>query len=169
MASFNYAVAGGSGQRIVLRRLDTSSTLQSQDSRAGTSAAADRMRTVWRDMLEVHAAHSSPNAAADGTPSVDTIGVHDAASEAAADALVPWWRLQCDKGQQLQQLCLHFTTLCTEYLMKVLCLCLVKHAKSALHVMVCADRVPDNQRDRLTFRMCCNGEVIELTMLLAAE
>lgn len=116
--TFAHIVAGGSGQRIVLRRLDMNSTLQSQGARVSTSAAADRTRNVWRDMLEVHAAHSSPDAVVDVTPLADTGEVYDAASEAAPDAPLPRWRLQCDQGQQLQQLCLHFTTLCTEYLMK---------------------------------------------------
>lgn len=107
----------GSGQRIVLRRLDVTARLQGQ---GGAAAAADRARRFWRGALEVHAAQSSPDlpvteiAAADGAGAAG-----DTAAEAQQSLAVPRWRLKCSREQQLQRLCLRFTTLCTDYLTQV--------------------------------------------------
>jgi hypothetical protein len=103
---------GGSGrsQHIVLRRLDVTTRLRDQGSVAGFTAPADRARSLWRNMLEEHAAHSSP----------DTTAAHrDITRDTVPDNPVPRWSLKCSREQQLQQLCLSFTLLCTEVLKQV--------------------------------------------------
>lgn len=104
------AVGGGSSQRIVLRRLDVTARLQDRGILSTAASPADRARSFWRDMLEEHAAHSSLDQTAAG---------EDVADAAAAGAPVPQWSLKCSREHQLQQLCLRFTTRCTEYLERV--------------------------------------------------
>jgi hypothetical protein len=112
----NPAVGGGA-QRIVLRRLDVTARLRDQDSLAGLAAPADRARSLWRSMLEEHAARSSP----DPTPPLQ-----DGTDDAAWGDSLPRWSLKCSREQQLQQLCLSFTLQCTEVLKQVsACLTLV--------------------------------------------
>jgi len=107
----------GSGQRIVLRRLDVTARLQGQ---GGAAAAADRARGFWRGALEVHAAQSSPDLPVTGIAAADGAGAAgDAAAEAQQSLAVPRWRLKCSREQQLQRLCLRFITLCTDYLTQV--------------------------------------------------
>jgi hypothetical protein len=105
----NPAVGGGT-QRIVLRRLDVTARLRDQGSLAGLAAPADRARSLWRSMLEEHAARSSP----DPTPPLQ-----DSTDDAAWGDSLPRWSLKCSREQQLQQLCLSFTLQCTEVLKQV--------------------------------------------------
>jgi hypothetical protein len=113
------AVGGGArSQRIVLRRLDVTARVRDQGGPASVAAPADRARSLWRDMLEEHAAHSSPDATGQPQDGADAAGLGD---------VVPQWSLKCSREQQLQQLCLRFTLQCTEVLKQVN---IGKHAES---------------------------------------